>query len=122
MKAAEYFIGLTKSEAMNLIAHMPDLTKQEYYQLLREAEKRPEQRYPGRRPEVAGYPTTYNKNRIQELKEFLQLNPMVTRAEISEAFGLKSNGTVDYLIARAKKLGIIEKVGHYNYRYAEKQT
>ena len=120
MKPAEYFIGLTKSENLNLIAHMPDLTKQEYFLLLNEAEKRPESRYPiNRRTVEEGYPTSYTsyKSRMQQLKEYLQLNQLVTRADIVEAFGLKRNGTVDHLIAQAKKQGIIEKVGYYNYRY-----
>ena len=60
MKPAEYFIGMTKSESLNLIAHLPDLTKQEYFLLLNEAEKRPETRYPvNRRKAEEGYPTSY---------------------------------------------------------------
>ena len=120
MKPAEYFIGLTKSESLNLIAHMPVLTKQEYFLLLNEAEKRPESRYPiNRRTVEEGYPTSYTsyKSRMQQLKEYLKMNPLVTRADIVEAFGLKRNGTVDHLIAQAKKQGFIEKVGYYNYRY-----
>ena len=118
MKPAEYFIGMTKSESLNLIAHLPDLTKQEYFLLLNEAEKRPESRV-GRHKAEEGYPTSYvsRESRMQQLKEFLQLNPLVTRADIVEAFGLKRNGTVDHLIAQAKKQGFIEKVGYYNYRY-----
>ena len=38
MKPSEYFIGMTKSESLNFLAHLPDLTKEEYFLLLNEAE------------------------------------------------------------------------------------
>lgn len=44
------FYGMTQSEALNMIDHMPDLTKEEFMELFDEAMRRPEERNYGRPP------------------------------------------------------------------------
>lgn len=107
-----YFSGMTRSEAMNYIAHLPDLTHEERAELICEAEKRPQEPY--KTKPVTGYLKT--GQRIEQLKQYMQLNPIVTRAEIAKLFEMKGT-SIDYMIAAAKRQGVLVKLDYWTYQY-----
>lgn len=112
------FYGMTQSEALNMIDHMPDLTKEEFMELFDEAMKRPEERNYGK-PAVSKQRSYIPMGkRLEILRQYLEVNPFVTRPEIVEVLGV-DRGTADYIISHAKSTGLVVKIDKYNFRYCE---
>lgn len=109
-----YFSGMTRDQALNYIDHLPGLTDEERNDLIDEAMLRPEGKYVPK--PVSGYLKT--GQRLDELKKYLQFNPIVTRREIAGLFNVKGTA-VDYLIAAAKRKGVLVKLDYWTYQYKE---
>lgn len=116
LPAPDYLAGMTKSEAINFINHLPGLNRDEFAALMDAAEKRPEKRYGTYLPDYKKNPTV--ENRIVILIEYIRKNRRVTHAQITS--DLKWNGANTYYVIKeaiARKLIIREPINKQSYVY-----
>lgn len=98
-----YLVGLTRSEAYNMIAHLPNPTEQERNELVAAANQCPNQR--GR---AEGRLSEDANQRIQELVTYLQENPNATHAEITAYMKLNGNNLY-YILNKALDLHAVTR-------------
>lgn len=102
--AALYLSGMTRSEAINFIQHMPGLTRDEFNELIEEAYKKPETRHAG-----LSHPGTskITRKRIKQLVRVVSKSNGCTRGQLMNK--TRWNGSIAYtVIHNAEAMGLIE--------------
>ena len=100
----DYFTGMTRAEAINYVEHLPDLTNEEYADLMVEAERRPETRW---------RPQTTNKvmqTRVEKLMEYAMEHKKIYRGDLASHWHGKILGDV-LRAAVAMKLLVRQREG-----------